>query len=330
MLRTALRTRSFVRPLSTNADKFVRIVDVSPRDGLQNEKAMVSTETKLELIDRLTDAGLKTIEVTSFVSPKWVPQMGDAKELYPQVLKKYSGNGVTYPVLTPNLKGLQGALESAKQAGKPLEEVAIFGAASEGFSMKNTNRTIDQGFEAFQQVVDEARKHNTRVRAYLSTVIACPYDGFMDPKRVAELAKRYLDMGCYEVSLGDTIGVGTPSHVEALLEQVFKHIPTEKVAYHAHDTYGQGVANILKAVEMGVRVVDSCVGGLGGCPYAKGATGNVSTEDVVYALHGMGYETGIDMDKLSSIGEWISKELNRANGSRAGKAHFTKMDKPKL
>ncbi|KAA8910197.1 hypothetical protein TRICI_004215 [Trichomonascus ciferrii] len=315
---------------SSAASNFVRIVDVSPRDGLQNEKAQVPSEVKLELIDRLTDCGVQTIEATSFVSPKWVPQMGDAKDLYPQVLAKYSGNGRSYPVLTPNAKGLEGALAAAERAGRPLEEVAIFGAASEGFSKKNTNRSVDESFKAFQEVVEQAKKSNVRVRAYLSTVIGCPYDGATDPQLVARLTQRFLEMGCYEVSLGDTIGVGTPSTIERMLSEVMKSIPADKLAIHAHDTYGQGVANVLQAVNMGIRVVDSCVGGLGGCPFANGATGNVSTEDVVYALHGLGYQTGIDLNKLSYTGEWICSKINKPNGSKAGKAIITKLEKAKL
>lgn len=307
---------------------FVRIVDVSPRDGLQNEKNPVSTEVKLELIDRLTNSGIQTIEATSFVSPKWVPQMADAKDLYPQVLKKYSGNGKSYPVLTPNVKGFEGALAAAEKVGKPLEEVAIFGAASEGFSQKNTNRSVDEGFEAFKGIVDLAKKNNTRVRAYLSTVIACPYDGPTDPSFVAKLTERFLEMGCYEVSLGDTIGVATPSTIEKMLTEVMKTVPADKLAIHAHDTYGQGVANVIQAVDMGIRVVDSCVGGLGGCPFANGATGNVSTEDVVYALEGLGYNTGIDQNKLAYAGEWITSEIHKAsNGSKAGKAIATRLSK---
>ncbi|ANB15359.1 hypothetical protein AWJ20_2986 [Sugiyamaella lignohabitans] len=320
------RAKRTGRCLSTTTDSnFVRIIDVSPRDGLQNEKAAVETETKLELIDRLTKAGLKEIEVTAFVSPKWVPQMGDHSILYPKVLSKYDGNGVKYSVLAPNAKGIEQAIESASTVGKKVHEVAIFGAASEGFSYKNTNRSIDQGFEAFEKAIKVARENDIRVRGYLSTVIACPYDGPTSPSLVAKLTERMLDIGCYEVSLGDTIGVGTPATIEAMLSEVLKAVPLSQIAIHAHDTYGQGVANVLKAVEMGVRSVDSSVGGLGGCPYAKGASGNVSTEDVVYALHGLGYDTGIDLNALSLTGSWISNQLNRANASKAGRAIVSKL-----
>lgn len=310
---------------SNRRSNFVKIVEVSPRDGLQNEKNAVSSETKLTLIDRLTDTGIKVIEATSFVSAKWVPQMGDAKVIYPLILKKYAHNGVCYPVLTPNIKGFEAALVSSKESGEELEEVAIFGAASEGFSKKNTNRSIEEGFKVFQAVVNAAKQNNTRVRAYLSTVIACPYDGPTNPSVVAKLAERYLEMGCYEVSLGDTIGVGTPKSISTMLKEVVKAVPSEKLAIHAHDTYGQGVANVVRAIEMGIRIVDSSVGGLGGCPYAKGATGNVSTEDVVYSLHGLGMNTGINLEQLSLVGEWISAAIDRPNGSKTGKAIVAKM-----
>lgn len=306
-----------------NASNFVKIVDVSPRDGLQNEKSPVSTEIKLDLIDKLTKANVPVIEATAFVSPKWVPQMADAKEILPIILNKYKGNGKFYPVLVPNVKGLERALSASPE--NKVEEIAIFGAASEGFSMKNTNCSIEQGLESFKGVIDLAKKNNVRVRGYLSTVIACPYDGPTDPVKVAELAKRYIDMGCYELSLGDTIGVGTPYTIQTMLTEVLKKVPAEKLAIHAHDTYGQGVSNVVKAVEMGIRVVDSSVGGLGGCPYAKGASGNVSTEDVVYALHGLGYETGINLEELSKIGQWITDEIGRSNGSKAGSAIFAKL-----
>lgn len=332
MIRNQSRRLLNVRaPRGTRGvSSFVRIVDVSPRDGLQNEKQVVPTEVKLELIDRLTKTGLKNIEATSFVSPKWVPQMGDSKQLYPEVLQRYSGNGVSYPVLTPNIKGLEGALSSAQESGKPLEEVAIFGAASEGFSRKNTNRSIEESFQAFKKVIDMAKQNNVKVRGYLSTVIACPYDGPTKPSDVAKYSERLLDMGCYEVSLGDTIGVGTPGEIEKLIREVGSAVPLDKVAIHAHDTYGQGVANVVKAVDMGIRVVDSSVAGLGGCPYAKGASGNVSTEDVVYALHGLGYDTGIDLYQLSLTGDWISSQINRPNGSKAGKALVIKGQSQKL
>lgn len=313
------------RAFSSVSNNFVRIVDVSPRDGLQNEKNPVSTDLKLDLIDRLTKCGVPEIEVTSFVSPKWIPQMADHDSVYSQVLKKYSGNGVRYPVLTPNLKGLDSAIASAESVGQKVQEVAIFGAASEGFNKKNTNRSIAESFAAFEDVIKKAQGLGITVRGYLSTVIACPYDGPTNPAIVAELSKQLLDMGCREVSLGDTIGVGTPATIERMLEAVLAKIPAEKLAIHAHDTYGQGVANVVKAVEMGIRVVDSSVAGLGGCPYAKGATGNVSTEDVVYTLEGLGFQTGIDLKMLSQTGKWVSEAIGRNNGSRAGAAICAKL-----
>lgn len=324
-LIATLKAVSKARGYSSSSDSFVRIVDVSPRDGLQNEPGVVSTETKLELIDRLTNSGLKTIEVTSFVSPKWVPQMGDHSKLYPAILKKYHGNGVSYPVLTPNIKGLEGALEAAASVGEKVGEIAVFGAASEGFSQKNTNRSIADGFEAFKKVIKLAKSHNIPVRGYLSTVVGCPYDGATKPSDVAKYTEKFFEIGCYEVSLGDTIGVGTPASIRDMLQEVLKNIPAEKLAIHAHDTYGQGVANVLQAVDMGIRVVDASVAGLGGCPYAKGASGNVSTEDVVYALHGLGYQTGIDLELLSKTGDWISKQLSRPNSSKAGRALVAKL-----
>lgn len=311
---------------TSGTSNFIRIVDVSPRDGLQNEKVLVSTEKKLQLIDRLTKCGLKTIESTAFVSPKWVPQMADASEIYSAVVSKYKDNGVSYPVLVPNVKGLQTAIDSAAKVGEKVKEVAIFGAASEGFSQKNTNRSIEQGYEVFKQVIDMANEHGIRVRGYLSTVIGCPYDGPTKPRLVAELSERLLELGCYEVSLGDTIGVGTPKTIESMVKEVIKSVPVEKLAIHAHDTYGQGVANVVKAVELGITVVDSSTAGLGGCPYANGASGNVSSEDVIYALHGLGFDTGINMELLCTTGQWISDQLGRPNGSKAGRAIIAKLN----
>ncbi|KAG5355662.1 Hydroxymethylglutaryl-CoA lyase [Yarrowia sp. B02] len=311
--------------LQHHSNAFVRIVEVSPRDGLQNEKKIPSTETKTSLIDRLVSTGLQTVEVTSFVSPKWVPAMADNEAILKHCNQTHGGTTVDFPVLTPNAKGMQKALELGAK------EVAIFAASSDGFAKKNTNCTVDESFERFEEVLKLARNagHPVKVRGYLSTVIGCPYDGPTEPARVAELAQRLIDLGCYEVSLGDTIGVGTPGTIEMMLDQVMRRVPADKLAIHAHDTYGQGVANVMKAVDMGVRVVDASVAGLGGCPYAKGATGNVATEDVVYALHGSGYDTGVNLDLLAETGEWISKELGRPNGSRAGKAIWNN-NQPKL
>lgn len=309
---------------STASSKFVKIVDVSPRDGLQNEPKPISTQTKLDLIDRLVKANIPSVEVTAFVSPKWVPQMADASDVLTQVATRYRDKTATeFPVLVPNVKGLERAIKSGDGF---LKEIAIFGASSEGFSKKNTNCTIQEGLDSFRAVVEFAHKHGIKVRGYLSTVVACPYDGPTAPETVAKLAKKYIDeLGCYELSLGDTIGVGTPKTIQDMLRAVLTEVPANKLAIHAHDTYGQGVANVLAAVEMGVRTVDASVAGLGGCPYAKGASGNVSTEDVVYALEGMGYETGIDLEWLSGTGRWITDIMGKENGSKAGKAIASKL-----
>ena len=289
----------------------VRIVEVGPRDGLQNEKGEVPTAVKLELIERLADAGLMAIEATAFVSPKWIPQMADHTEVLERIRRK---PGVAYPVLTPNLKGF----EAAKAAGAT--EVAVFGAASESFSKKNINCSIAESLERFRPVVEHALKDKIKVRGYISCVIGCPYEGDIAPQKVAEVAGALYDMGCYEVSLGDTIGVGTPGKTQNMIEACLKRVPAEKLAGHYHDTYGQALANIYASMERGVATFDSSVSGLGGCPYAKGASGNVATEDVVYMLQGLGIETGIDLGKLVDAGQWISAFLKREPGSKAGRA----------
>jgi len=289
----------------------VRIVDVGPRDGLQNEKGEVPTAIKLELIERLADAGLRSIEATAFVSPKWIPQMADHTEVLERIRRK---PGVSYPVLTPNLKGF----EAAKAAGAT--EVAVFGAASEAFSKKNINCSIAESLDRFRPVVENALKDKIKVRGYISCVVACPYEGEIRPEKVAEVAGALYDMGCYEISLGDTIGAGTPKRTQAMIEACMKRVPADKLAGHYHDTYGQALANIYASMELGVAIFDSSVSGLGGCPYAKGASGNVATEDVVYMLHGLGIETGIDLDKLVDTGAWISAYLKRETGSKAGRA----------
>jgi hydroxymethylglutaryl-CoA lyase len=289
----------------------VRIVEMGPRDGLQNEKQEVPTEVKLELIERLGAAGLPAIEATAFVSPKWIPQMADHTEVLERIRRR---PGVDYPVLTPNLKGY----EAARAAGAT--EVAVFGAASEAFSKKNINCSIAESLERFRPVVEKARQDKIKVRGYVSCVVACPYEGDIKPEKTAEVAGALYDMGCYEVSLGDTIGAGTPGRTQAMIEACAKRVPVAKLAGHYHDTYGQALANIYASMELGVATFDASVAGLGGCPYAKGATGNVATEDVVYMLHGLGIETGIDLDKLVEVGDWISAVLKRASSSRAGKA----------
>lgn len=291
----------------------VRIVEVGPRDGLQNEKTLVPTEVKVEFISRLAAAGLTHVEATSFVSPVWVPQMGDHREVMAAVAK-LPFPGVTYPVLTPNLKGFQAALECGAK------EVAIFGAASESFSQKNINCSIAESLARFEPVLSAARQAGVPVRGYVSCVAGCPYEGRVDPEQVARVAGELHRMGCYEISLGDTIGVGTPGSTAAMLDAVTQQVPLAQLAVHCHDTYGQALANILTAVERGVSVVDSSTSGLGGCPYASGASGNVSTEDVVYMLHGMGIQTGTSLEKLLEAGSFISSHLGRETMSRVGRA----------
>jgi len=289
----------------------VRIVEVGPRDGLQNEKGEVPTAVKLELIDRLADAGLSAVEATAFVSPKWIPQMADHTEVLEGIRRR---PGVAYPVLTPNLKGY----EAARAAGAT--EVAVFGAATEAFSKKNINCSIAESLDRFRPVVEKALKDKVKVRGYLSCVLGCPYEGDVKPQKVAEVAAALHEMGCYEVSLGDTIGVGTPGKTRDMIEACMARIPAARLAGHYHDTYGQALANVYASLELGVATFDSSVAGLGGCPYAKGASGNVATEDVVYMLHGLGIKTGIDLDKLVETGAWISAFLKRDSSSRAGKA----------
>jgi hydroxymethylglutaryl-CoA lyase len=290
----------------------VRLVEMSPRDGLQNEPgAVIATDIKTSLIDRLADCGLNHIESASFVSPKWVPQMGDAADVMAGINRK---PGVRYSVLTPNLKGFENALAAG------VDEVAVFGAASESFSQKNINCSIAESLDRFLPVMEAAKQHNIPVRGYVSTVLGCPYEGEIAPEQVARVAKALAEMGCYEISLGDTIGVGTPLKAKRMLEAVAAEVPIEKLAAHFHDTYGQALANLYAVLEEGVAVIDSSVAGLGGCPYAKGASGNVATEDVLYLLNGLGIKTGVDLDRLVTTGEWISEQLKRHNGSKVGQA----------
>ncbi len=269
----------------------VRIVEMGPRDGLQNEKRLVPADTKVELVRRLEGAGLKAIETTAFVSPKWVPQMGDNAEVLARVLAQPAA-GVAYPVLTPNLKGFEAALAAGAK------EVAVFGAASESFSRKNINCSIAESLERFRPVTEAAQAAGVRVRGYVSCVVGCPYEGAVAPQAVAEVAATLMEMGCYEISLGDTIGTGNPASIARMLEAVMRRVPADKLAGHYHDTYGMAVANIYASLELGVAVFDASVGGLGGCPYAAGASGNVATEDVVWLLDGLGIETGIALDAL--------------------------------
>jgi hydroxymethylglutaryl-CoA lyase len=289
----------------------VRIVEVGPRDGLQNEARQVPAAVKIELIDRLTDAGLPVIEATAFVSPKWVPQMADNAEVMAGIRRKA---GVGYPVLVPNRKGLDAAIAAG------CDEVVVFGAATEAFSQRNTNCSIDEGLARFYDVCAEAIARGLKVRGDISVCLGCPYEGEVAPAQVTRVARALYAMGCYEITIADTIGAGTPGKTRAVIEDVAQHIPVAKIAGHFHDTYGQALANTLAALECGVATYDSSVAGLGGCPYAKGATGNVATEDLLYMLDGMGIATGIDMDKLIAAGSYICAALGRETQSRVARA----------
>ncbi|MCP5479349.1 MAG: hydroxymethylglutaryl-CoA lyase [Rhodanobacteraceae bacterium] len=293
------------------SDASVRIVEVGPRDGLQNEKTIIAAVDKINLIDRLSGCGLKSIEATSFVSPKWVPQLADAAEVYAGIHKR---DGVSYPVLVPNEKGY----DRAREVG--VTEIAVFSAASEAFNQKNINASIDESLQRFEPVVSKAKADGVKVRGYVSTVLGCPYQGEVPLADVVRVSKALHDMGCYEVSLGDTIGIGTPGKARAMLEAVAVEVPMDALAVHFHDTRGQALANILACLEAGVRVVDSSVSGTGGCPYAKGASGNVASEDVVYMLHGMGMQTGVDLDALIATGNWLSTLLGHDTASKVARA----------
>ena len=294
--------------------KRVKIVEVGPRDGLQNEAKIVPTQVKIELINRLSETGLAAIEGASFVSPKWMPQMADSLQVMQGIKRR---PGVSYPVLVPNLQGLQSAL----QAG--IDEIAIFASASESFSRKNINCSIAQSLDRFAEVCNEAKKHNLRVRGYVSCVLGCPYEGTIDPQSVAWLSGRLVELGCYEISLGDTIGVGTPGKAQAMIDCVAEKVQSERLAVHFHDTYGQALANILAVLERGIAVIDSSVSGLGGCTFAPGATGNVATEDLLYMLKGLGVETGVDLNEVVTVGEFISSYLGRPTNSRVARAILT-------
>ena len=291
--------------------KHVRMVDVGPRDGLQNEPVSVPTDVKVALIDLLTEAGLPAVEATAFVSPKWVPQMADAAEVMARIRRK---PGVRYPVLTPNLKGFEAALAANA------DEVAVFVAATEAFSRKNINCSISESLARAQPVFDAARANNVRVRGYISVVLGCPYEGDVDPGKVTEVAEALHRMGAYEISLGDTIGTGTAGKTQALFEKVGERVPIAALAGHFHDTYGQALTNLYAALELGVATFDCSIAGLGGCPYAKGATGNVASEDVLYLLQGLDIETGVDMTKLRRAGQYISDFLARVPVSRVARA----------
>ncbi|AWB35744.1 hydroxymethylglutaryl-CoA lyase [Orrella marina] len=292
----------------------VRIVEVGPRDGLQNEKQPVSTDIKVELIERLARTGLRTIEATAFVSPKWVPQMADSADVLTRSLALPGTSHIQFPVLAPNLKGLEAALSHG------VREVAVFGAASESFSHKNINCSIDESLARFEPVAKAALQAGVRVRGYISCVLGCPYEGEVSPQAVAKVARKLADMGCYEISLGDTIGMGTPLATQKMLQAVAAEIPIESMAGHYHDTYSMALPNILASLEMGVRVFDASIGGLGGCPYAAGASGNVATEDVVWMMHGMGIKTGINLEQLVDTSRWINRQIGREPASKVSRA----------
>ena len=289
----------------------VTIVEVGARDGLQNEPEIVPTDVKVALIDRLSAAGLPVIEATSFVSARWVPQLSDATDVMRKIIKKEK---VRYPVLTPNMKGFDAAMAAGA------EEIAVFGAASESFSRKNINCSIDESLERFRPVCEAAAERGVRVRGYVSCVLGCPYEGDIAPAQVARVASGLVAMGCAEISLGDTIGVGTPAKARAMVEAVAAEVPIERLAAHFHDTYGQALANLHAVLELGVATVDTSVAGLGGCPYAPGAAGNVATEDVVYMLHGLGIGTGVDLDALVEAGWFICDALGRPPASKVSLA----------
>ncbi|BBJ96655.1 hydroxymethylglutaryl-CoA lyase [Xanthomonas campestris] len=290
---------------------FVRIVEVGPRDGLQNEANPIATADKIALINQLSATGLRTIEATSFVSPRWVPQLADAAEVFAGITRQ---PGIAYPVLVPNLQGYARAHAAGAQ------EVAVFTAASETFNRTNINAGIDESIERFRPILAQAAQDGVRVRGYVSTVLGCPYQGEVAVADVVDVAERLYRLGCYEISLGDTIGVGTPAKARQMLAAVAGSIPMQALAVHFHDTYGQALANIASCLEQGVRVVDAAVSGAGGCPYAKGASGNVASEDVVYLLHGLGMPTGIDLPALARTGRWLAQLLGRETGSKVGKA----------
>jgi hydroxymethylglutaryl-CoA lyase len=296
--------------------KYVKIIEVGPRDGLQNEKQILSVALRVELIERLAKAGLNKIEAGSFVSPKWVPQMSGTDDVLDALnaSEVKAQTGAQYAVLTPNLKGLEGAIQHRA------DEIAIFGAASESFTQKNINCSIKQSLQRFEDIAASAQQLNLPMRGYVSTIIGCPYEGDINPQAVADVAKTLYQMGCFEISLGDTIGVGTPIKFKRMLDAVLKEVPADKIAVHCHNTYGQALVNIYASLEYGINKIDSAVAGLGGCPYAKGASGNIATEDVLYMLHGMNIARGVDLNQVIDIGNWICSALQRDNQSRVGLA----------
>ncbi len=300
------------------AAKKVTIVEMALRDGLQNEKIVLSTDARLELLKHLLDIGARRIEVGAFVSPQWVPQMAGSREVTAAAMQMKTPKGTEFSVLVPNEKGMMMAIESG------VKEVAIFAAASESFSKKNINCTIDESFERFKPVMVLAKKHKIKVRGYLSTCFGCPFEGKVSEAKVVQLAKRLHQLGCYEISIGDTIGVANPAQVQSVFKKLKKAIPVKMLAAHFHDTRGTALANILEAYELGVKVFDASVGGLGGCPYAPGAAGNVSTEDVAYMFHGMGVKTGLDIDKMVAIYPWLTEKIQHTLSTKVGKVGFLK------
>jgi len=312
---------SLTEQLSQNLPRSVKIVEVGPRDGLQNEALIngkaISTADKVTLIEQLADAGVSYIESGSFVSPKWVPQMATSAEVFRTIKRD---ENVTYAALTPNMKGYEAAI------AVDAKEVAIFAAASESFSQKNINCSIDESIERFAPIIADAKKRNIKVRGYVSCVVGCPYEGDIDPEQVALVAEKLLAMGCYEISLGDTIGVGTPASVTKMLQAVSARVPCAQLAVHFHDTYGQALTNIYAALQFGISVIDSAIAGLGGCPYAKGASGNVATEDVVYLLNGLGITTNIDFQKLLKTGWFICNKLGKSPISKVSTAYLAQQE----
>ncbi|XP_047145221.1 hydroxymethylglutaryl-CoA lyase, mitochondrial isoform X2 [Hydra vulgaris] len=302
ILREQLKLFRCWKRFYSNKD-FVKVVEVGPRDGLQNEKEIIDTDVKIQLIDKLSETGLSVIEVTSFVSPKWVPQMSDHSAVMTGIKRK---SGVSYPALVPNMQGFY----SAVKAG--VKEIAIFASASEAFSKKNINCTIEESLKRFEPVCNAAIEKDIKVRGYVSCVVGCPYEGIVQPDAVSKVAQHLIKLGCYEISLGDTIGIGSPESISLMLSCVKEDVPVSKLAIHCHDTYGKAISNIEAAIELGIRVVDSSVGGLGGCPYAKGASGNVATENVLQMLHNKGKITGVDVLAVINIAKWIKTILSRS------------------
>ncbi|KAH8929225.1 aldolase [Atractiella rhizophila] len=326
MLPPSLRATPAIvrRALHTDGRRKIKIVEVGPRDGLQNEKKPIGVDVKAELVGRLADVGFRCVEAGSFVSPKWVPQMGGSAEVLqsPRVRNLFQERQTSLPVLVPNSKGLENLMK-LNESHKYTDEIAVFTAATESFCKANTNCTIEESLKRLQEVAKEARDNGLKVRGYVSCVVGCPYEGKVDYQRVEQVSKALVDMGCYEVSLGDTVGVGTPNACKEMLETVMRSVPVSKLAAHCHNTFGSSIANVLAMVELGVNTVDSAIAGLGGCPYSPGATGNVASEDVIYALESEGYDTA-KMEEIAAVGAWISSQLGRENASGVGKAILAK------